>query len=392
MPNTPFRRFVRQPAALMAAVLLAALCLVALPGPMLAPDPTPDGNRQLPAVALQGPGFRTAALRIRKNQPMPPTHWGTAWLQGRPDDHEWVPVSEYRLRGDTLEAVEWRANGAGKLRYWHLADVVYPLVSDRAIHPIAEDFYAIETIDYGTLTVSSAALRQRFTDHHVAALHFPLGSDNLGRCLLSRLLLGTRLSLAIGATAVLVSLGIGVLLGLLAGYFGGATDRAVQFAANVLWAMPTLLMVFAIALAFGRGASVLFLAVGLTLWVEVARLVRGQVLSLRRAGYVEAAGAMGFSPPRILLRHILPNVLGPVLIVAASNFATAILIEAGLGYLGFGLPAPAPSLGALLSENRGFLTTDKAYLAVLPGAVVMVLVLLFNLLGNGLRDALDVRD
>jgi peptide/nickel transport system permease protein len=392
MPSTPFRRFLRRRAAVISALLLLAVALTALPGPLTAPDPTPDANRQLPAVALQSPGFRSTALLIRKNQPIPQTGFWAAWKNGRSDEHEWVPVSDHRLRGDTLEAVEWHSAGTGKVRRWHLADVVFSLVHDRAIHPLAEDFYAVETGDNGTKTVSSESLRQIFAENHVSSLHFPLGTDHLGRCLMSRLLLGTRLSLAIGATAVLVSLGIGVLLGLLAGYFGGAVDRTVQFVANVLWALPTLLLVFAIALAYGRGPGVLFLAVGLTLWVEVARLVRGQVLSLRGAGYVEAARALGYGAPRILALHVLPNVLGPVLIVAASNFAAAILIEAGLGYLGFGLPPPAPSLGALLSENRGFITTDKAYLALLPGAAVMLLVLLFNLLGNGLRDALDVRE
>lgn len=384
------RRFLKNKAAVLAALCLLLAIGIALPGPLLSPDPTPDANRQMPSVALQKPGFTVQVLRVRKNQPSAGANFLGAWLQGQPDADELVPVGQVSLRGDTLQVAEWRATGAGKLRYWHLADIAYALPPNSLVHRVG-DAYQFHTIDAGIVTVSGEVLRKRIYEQHIRVMSFPLGTDHLGRCLMSRLLLGMRLSLGIGATAVGVSLLIGVLLGLVSGFFGGLTDRAVLFAANVLWALPTLLLVFAIALAFGRGAGVIFLAVGLTMWVEVARMVRGQTLALRKAGYVEAARALGFSSMRTLLRHVLPNVLGPVLILAASNFAAAILIEAGLSYLGFGLPAPAPSLGALLNENRGFLTTDKAYLAVLPGVVVMCLVLLFNVLGNGLRDALDAR-
>ncbi|HMP88439.1 MAG TPA: ABC transporter permease, partial [Lacibacter sp.] len=220
---------------------------------------------------------------------------------------------------------------------------------------------------------------------------FWLGTDKFGRDILSRLLIGTRVSLGVGAVAVLLSLTIGIFLGALAGYYRGRTDALVMWLVNVVWSMPTLLLVFGITLALGKGYWQVFFAVGLTLWVNVARLVRGQVLALRELSYVEAARAMGFSQARIIIRHILPNILGPVLVIAAGNFATAIVIEAGLSFLGLGVQPPQPSWGLMMKEHYNFIITNNPVLALAPGLAIMLLVLAFNLLGNGLRDALDVR-
>ena len=160
---------------------------------------------------------------------------------------------------------------------------------------------------------------------------------------------------------------------------------------NTVWSIPTLLLVFAIVLALGRGVSIIFLAVGLTMWVDVARIVRGQVLALKEVQFVEAAQSMGFRTWRILSKHILPNCMGPVMVVAAANFAMAILIEAGLSYLGFGIQPPQPSWGTMLNENYGYAIGGKPFLALTPALAIMLMVLAFNLVGNGLRDALDVK-
>jgi ABC-type dipeptide/oligopeptide/nickel transport system permease subunit len=160
---------------------------------------------------------------------------------------------------------------------------------------------------------------------------------------------------------------------------------------NVIWSIPTLLLVFAITLILGKGFWQIFIAIGLTLWVNTARIVRGQVLVVRELEYVEAARALGFSTFRILIRHILPNVMGPVMVVAASNFASAIIIEAGLSFLGIGVQPPQPSWGLMIKENYNFIITHNPMLAIAPGLAIMLLVLAFNLLGNGLRDAIDVR-
>jgi peptide/nickel transport system permease protein len=160
---------------------------------------------------------------------------------------------------------------------------------------------------------------------------------------------------------------------------------------NVIWGIPTLLLVFAITLVLGKGFWQVFIAVGLTMWVNVARLVRGQILNVRELEYVEAAKALGFSNARIIGRHIIPNIMGPVMVIAASNFASAIVIEAGLSFLGVGVQPPQPSWGLMVKENYNFIITQNPMLALAPGFAIMLLVLAFNLLGNGLRDALSVK-
>ena len=209
--------------------------------------------------------------------------------------------------------------------------------------------------------------------------------------MLSRLIVGTRVSLSVGLITVIISLSIGLVLGSLAGYYRGRTDNIIMWFINVIWSIPTLLLVFAITLALGKGFWQVFIAVGLTMWVNVARLVRGQVLAVRELEYVEATRALGFSDLRTIVRHIWPNIMGPVMVVAASNFASAIVIEAGLSFLGIGVQPPQPSWGLMIKENYYLIITQNPMLALTPGYAIMLLVLAFNLLGNGLRDALNVR-
>jgi peptide/nickel transport system permease protein len=205
------------------------------------------------------------------------------------------------------------------------------------------------------------------------------------------MIIGTRVSLAVGLIAVLVSLSLGIFLGAMAGFYGGKRDALIMWLINVTWSIPTLLLVFAITLAMGKGFWQIFIAIGLTLWVSVARLVRGQVMAAKNLEYVQAARALGYSNFRIVSKHILPNIIGPLLVLAASNFATAIIIEAGLSFLGIGVQPPMPSWGLMIKENYNFIITHRPLLALIPGIAIMLLVLAFNLLGNGLRDAVDVR-
>ena len=216
-----------------------------------------------------------------------------------------------------------------------------------------------------------------------------LGTDRYGRDLLSRLMAGSAISLSVGAGAVLISLLLGLFLGGLAGYLGGWVDAVLSWFLQVMWSIPTLLMVLAITLAFGKGFWQVFLAIGLTMWVEVARIVRGQFLSLREQAYVQAAEALDLPAWRIMVRHMLPNAVGPLVVVCAANFAAAILIEAGLSFLGVGAQIPMPSWGNIVKEHAHLLTTDHAWLALIPGALIASLVLAFTWVGDGLRHAMQ---
>jgi peptide/nickel transport system permease protein len=160
---------------------------------------------------------------------------------------------------------------------------------------------------------------------------------------------------------------------------------------NVVWSIPTLLLVIAITLALGKGFVQVFIAVGLTMWVEVARIVRGEVIRVREMEFVEAAKALGYTHGRIIFDHILPNVMGPVIVISAANFATAILMEAGLSFLGIGAQLPMVSWGGMIRSYYPYITTELWQLALLPGVCIMLLTLAFMLVGNGLRDALDTR-
>lgn len=346
------RRFRQNKPAVISAFFLAFIVFIALLGYLIVPDQSADANEQQLQLVAQPPGSRAQLLVARDNQTESPSLL-TLWLSGdnRPTQNSLLAYGRYI--GDSIQYV-----------------------------PFLE-------ADLGTADTLMIARTYEGRAYVLENRHFWLGTDVLGRDLLSRLIVGLRVSLAVGLMAVIISIALGTLLGMLAGYYRGWVDQIIQFLINVTWSIPSLLLVIAFSLALGKGFWQVFLAVGLTMWVEVARIVRGQILSLREKEFVEAARAMGYRDWRIMMRHLLPNMVGPIIIMAASNFASAILVESGLSFLGIGVQPPVPTLGLMIKEHYPYIIMDAAYLALVPGVVILLLVLAFNLMGNGLSDAFD---
>lgn len=343
----------KRPSAVAGMAIIAIAFFTAVFAYIIAPDSSENANRIIPEIANHKPGYSISLLRIKKQNDIQQRNWLQVFVSGKEEQYQYIPVTDYTVQKDSV-----------------------------VVHRF---------IDEG-ITEKLAFSKQQLPDNAVMKYHFYLGTDRFGRDILSRLIIGTRVSLSVGFIAVVISLLLGIMLGAVAGYFGKGTDNAVMWLINVIWSIPTLLLVFAITLLLGKGFWQVFIAVGLTMWVNVARLVRGQVMAIKQLEYVEAAKVLGFSHFRTITYHILPNILGPVMVIAAGNFASAIVIEAGLSFLGVGVQPPQPSWGLMIKEHYNFIITNNPMLAIVPGIAIMLLVLAFNLVGNGLRDVLNVKE
>ncbi len=358
--NKTWLRLKKNKGAIIGIVIILLFVIVAIFAYIIAPDNTTNANTQIVEIARKKPGAAQLFYKIKNDNKS--VSFFQKLLDGNAVTYNYIPIHSYTITGDSL---------------------VLQKYIDEKPEKIIDNFF--------TKKMVVAFHKNESITNFIITKKFVLGTDSFGRDIISRIIIGTRVSLCVGFIAVLLSLTIGIFLGALAGYYKGWVDVVIMWIINVVWSIPTLLLVFAFTIAMGKGFWEVFIAVGLTMWVNVARLVRGQVIKEREMQYVEAGKVLGFSNFRIIFKHILPNIFGPIIVIAASNFASAIIIEAGLSFLGIGVQAPKPSWGLMIKENYNFIITNNPMLALAPGFAIMILVLAFYLLGNGLRDALDVR-
>lgn len=347
-----WKRFKREKAGMASLGFIIIIILISILGYLITPDTTPYCNDQHLEISLRKPGFKVQMLNVKDNREVEKVNILHKMLFGQPALYTTIPINSYTQRNDTIFA-----------------------------HPFEQENI---TIQY---TLSELAPK-----NPIETRTYRLGTDRYGRDVLSQLLMGSRISLAVGFISVSIALVIGIFFGAIAGYYRGRVDNIIMWFINVIWSIPTLLLVIAISFALGKGFWQIFIAIGLTMWVDVARVVRGQVISFKEQEFVEAGKALGFSGLHIIIRHILPNVLGTVIVLAASNFSSAILMEAGLSFLGIGVQPPTPSWGMMMKENYAYIVLDQAYLAIAPGIAIMLLVLAFMLIGSALRNAMDIKN
>lgn len=350
------RKMLKNPFGMTAMGVIVIMTFLAVFAYWIAPDYTPQANEQFPKLAQKGPGFEVQMLQLKKED-VPETNFIKRLFAGYEREYGLLVIDSVVLSEE------------GQIKVWEYEGASYTLDKDLINGDLA---------------------------NAVILKTFWLGTDQLGRDILSRLLVGSRISLMVGFFAVLISSSIGIFLGGLAGYYRGWVDRVILWKMSIFWSIPTILLAMALFVGlkpyFDSNLWLVFLAIGVTMWVGMARIVRGQMMAFREIQFVEAANTLGYADSRIIFRHILPNLIGPIVVVMASNFANAILVESGLSFLGLGVQAPAPSWGGMLSEFKDFIGTNLSYLAIIPGFLIMMLVLSFNLVGNGIRDALDIKN
>lgn len=359
-----FKQLISNFPTLVSLLFIAVVLILAAFAPFLGNDGSPKANRIQLELSAKPWFYSQDFIFIPKENPNPQKSWFSRLLYGQEDEYTYIPSNQFEVKD----------------------------IQVKIFVPIDEDF--TDTVSYPLAAFDIPAGKDPKTyiqAERTTRRFFPFGTDRDGRDVWSRLILGGRVSMAVGFVSVLISVTIGLFMGAIAGWYGGWVDKWVMYIVNVLWSIPTILLVFAITLSVGKGFWELFLAIGLSSWVGIARMVRGQVFQTKEMDYITAARTLGFKDSKIIIRHVLPNIMGPVIVMATANFATAILVEAGLSFLGIGIQPPMPSWGLMIKEHYNFLLAGKPMIAVVPGIAILLLVLAINIIGNRLRDILDVR-
>ena len=356
------RKIKKNPLGIASFVLIVIAGLITIFAYAVSSDKVKDANQQNVILAHKPMGYKQLLVEVPlENYTSEASIYD--FFFGKQVESEMIAIDSYSFTTDSLNYIPYLGDG---------------LVGESSQVALKE------WTDRG---IEKAEIEKKF----IYEKSYLFGTDAYGRDFYSRLVIGTRISFLIGFIAVFISLFVGIPLGAIGGYYRGKVDDFIMWIINVIWSIPTLLLVIAITLALGKGFWQIFVAVGLTMWVEVARVVRGQFISYREKEFVEAARALGFSDMRIIFKEILPNIMAPVIVISAANFAAAILVESGLSFLGIGAQPPTPSWGNLIKENYSHIIIGDAHLALLPGLAIMLLVLAFNVFGNVLRDAFDVK-
>ena len=340
-----FKKILRDKLSVFCFIVIFIYIIISVFAYFIAPDKTPMGNEMHLELSTLPPFSEINFIEIDKKITQNKKDFFQTLIYGKYSDKKRIPISEYKIIDNNI--------------YY----TIYNSENKKAFN--------------GEFKITNTT--------------YWLGTDKYGRDMLSRMIYGSRVSLSVGFIAVLISLLLGVSLGAISGYYRGRADDFIMWLINVVWSIPGLLLAIAITLALGKGFWQVFIAIGLTMWVEVARLVRGQIFQIRELEYIEAGRILGYSSFRIIFKHILPNIIGPLIVISAANFASAILIESGLSFLGIGVQPPHPSWGSMIKDHYAYIIMDKAYLALVPGLAIMSIVLSFMLLGNGIRDAFDVK-